>query len=110
MTTQTFWHIAHPAWTPGQPLRPRNDLIADGVEIEWLWDEADDGTDCDRVCLFPDTEQGRQHRDWLLDDRPGYTLVRIDLPEDFEIGRAEWEPYPAVIGDIPAEHITVASA
>lgn len=59
MTTM-YWHIAHPAWTPDQPLRNRNALTADGIDIPWLWDEAPEGLDCDIVCLFPDTEQGRR--------------------------------------------------
>lgn len=103
--TTTYWHVAHPQWTPGEPLRSRNLLAEDGVDIPWLWDEAPDGTDCDIVCLFPDTEQGRTEAGWLLDDRPGYTLLRVELPEDVEITRAEWEPYPAVTGEIPAEYL-----
>lgn len=102
----TFWHIAHPTWQPGEPLRCRDDLIADGHEIPWLWPDADEGTDCDRVCLFPDTEFGRRDAGWLLDDRPGYRIVRVDLPDDVELTRADWEDFPAVFGEIDAEHLT----
>ena len=105
-----FWHIAHPSWTPGEPLRCRNDLEADGVDLPWLWDEADEGTDCHRVCLFPGTERGRREAEWLLDDRPGYSVVRVDLPDNVEVTRAEWEPYPAVLGEIPAVFLTRAEA
>lgn len=105
-----FWHIAHPTWQPGEPLRCRDELVAEGYDIPWLWDEADEGTDTDRVCLFPDTAQGRLHAGWLLHDRPGYHIVRIDLPDDHDliITRATWEDYPAVLGEIPAEYLTLA--
>lgn len=104
-----FWHIAHADWTPGQPLRSRNALLADGVEVPWLWDEAADGTDCDIVCVFPDTEQGRKEAGWLLDDRPGYHVVRVDLPDDYDMTRAEWENFPAVRDEIPAEYLTAVT-
>lgn len=104
-----FWHIAHPSWTPGEPLRCRYDLLDDGREIPWLWDEADEGTDCDRVCLFPDTEKGRDEAEWMLGERPGYTIVLVELPDDFPLISATWEDYPAVWGEIPAEHLSRAS-
>lgn len=104
-----FWHIAHPAWSEGQPLRSRNALVADGIDIPWLWDEADEGADCDIVCMFSDTEQGRTEAEWLHDDRPGYSIVRIDLPDDYELTRAEWEDYTAVRDEIPAEYLTKVS-
>lgn len=97
-----FWHIAHSRWNPGDPLLCRNFLTG----IPWLWDDADDGTDCDRVCLFPDTEEGRAEATWLLGERSNYSVVRVDLPEEFAMIRAEWEPYPAVLGKIPAEFLT----
>ena len=106
MRMTTFWHIAHPAWIPGQPLRSRNALTADGIDIPWLWDEADEGTDCDVVCLFPDTDQGRMEAQWLSDDRPGYTILRVELPDDTNMGRAEWEGYPT-IDEVPGECLTV---
>ena len=102
-----YWHIAHPAWTPGESLRCRDSLITDGIEIPWLWDEAEEGTDTDRVCLFPDTVQGRTEAWWLADDRPDYHVLLIELDEDTEVTRATWEDYPAVIGSIPAHAITV---
>lgn len=104
-----YWHIAHPAWTPDQPLRSRDALIADGIDIPWLWDDADEGLDGDIVCLFPDTEQGRAEASWLAEDRPAYKIVRVDLGEgdDIEITRASWEPYPAVRREIPARCLTV---
>lgn len=105
-----FWHIAHQDWVPGQPLRSRNALASDGVELPWLWDEADEGTDCNIVCLFSNTEQGRKEAGWLLDDRPGYHIVRVDLPDDYDITRAEWEPYPAVRDEVPAEYLTEVEA
>ena len=101
-----FWHIAHPDWEPGEPLICRDSLLQQGIEIEWLWDEADDGTDCDRVCLFPDTEQGRTEAGWLLGDRPDYHIVCVDLPDDYKLSRATWEDYPAVLNRIPAEYLT----
>jgi hypothetical protein len=107
-TFMRYWHIAHPTWTPDQPLRSRNALLADGVDIPWLWDEADEGTDCGIVCLFPDTEQGCMEAGWLADDRPGYAIVQVDIPEDADIfmTRAEWEGYPAVQDEIPAAYLT----
>lgn len=105
-----FWHIAHPAWSPDEPLLCRNILQERGMDIPWSWDDADDGTDCDRICLFPDSEDGREEAAWLLDDRPGYSVVRVDLPEDVELVRAEWEPYPAVLGEIPAKFLTRVDA
>ena len=104
-----YWHIAHPAWQPGSPLRCRDDLAADGIDIPWLWDEADEGTDTDRVCLFPDTADGRQEAGWLLSDRPGYHVVRVDLPDDHPLDRAEWEPYPAVVGEIAAAYLAAVT-
>lgn len=103
-----YWHIAHPIWTPGQPLRSRNSLVADGVDIPWLWDEASEGTDGDVVCLFRDTEQGRREAGWLAEDRPTHTIVRVDLPEDVDVTRAEWENYPAVRDAVPAGFLTAA--
>lgn len=102
-----FWHIAHPSWTPDQPLRSRNGLAAQGVHLPWLWDEAEEGTDGDVVCLFPDTAPGRREAEWLLDDRPGYHKVRVDLPRGYAMTRAAWEPYPAVRGEIPVECFTL---
>lgn len=105
--SRRYWHIAHPAWTPGQPLRCRDHLTTAGINIPWRWEEADDGTDTDRVCLFPDTEQGRREARWLADDRPDYHVLRVDLGDDIEVTRALWEPYPAVLGSIPADAITL---
>jgi len=110
MDTRTFWHVAHPRWSPGQPLLSRNDLLTVGLEIPWLWDEAEEGTDCDRVSLFVDDEQGRQYRDWLTEDRPDYWLLRVDLPADLDVGRAEWEPMFAAVAEVAAEYITVIRA
>lgn len=105
-----FWHIAHPSWTPGQPLMCRDALVESGADIPWLWDEADEGLDTDRVCLFPDTDAGRQEAAWLAEDRPDYSVVRVDLPEEIEVGRATWESYPAVFGHIPADCLTVGTS
>jgi hypothetical protein len=44
---------------------------------------------------------------WLLDDRPGYRVVRVELPDEYALMRAEGEPYPAVRDEIPAEYLTV---
>jgi hypothetical protein len=109
VTVDRFWHIAHPTWTSGQPLQCRDLLTEQGEATAWLWDEAPEGTDCDRVCLFPDTDQGRTEARWLLGDRPGYHVVRVDLPDDHDVAvtRAEWEPFPAVLGEIPAEYLTL---
>lgn len=104
-----YWHIAHPDWQPGQPLRCRDELLAEGHDVPWLWDEADEGLDGDIVCLFPDTEQGRKEAGWLLDDRPGYRVVHVDLPEGVEVTRASWEDYPAVRSHVPAEHLTLVN-
>lgn len=104
-----YWHIAHPAWMAGQPLRSRDALADEGINIPWLWDEAPDGTDCELVCLFPDTEQGRKEANWLADDRPGYIIIRVDLPDDFTITRAEWEDYPAVRNEIGGEFLTAVA-
>lgn len=101
-----YWHIAHPTWQPGEPLRCRDNLLADGHELPWLW-EAPDGTDGEIVCLFPDTEEGREEATWLHGDRPDYQIVRIDLPDDYDMTRAYMEPYPAVYGEIPAGFLTV---
>jgi hypothetical protein len=101
-----YWHIAHPQWTPGQDLLCRDALALDGIHIEWLWPDADEGTDCDRVCLYPDTGLGREEAGWHLDDRVGHHIVRVDLPDDYEMTRAEWEPFPAVLHSIPAEYLT----
>jgi hypothetical protein len=103
----TFWHLAHPLWTFGQSLRSRNALLADGLDIPWLWDEADEGTDGDIVCLFPDTEQGRMEAGWLAEDRPNCTVLRVELPDNIEMTRAEWENYPAVPDEIPADYLHV---
>lgn len=108
--TRTYWHIAHPSWAPGQPLRSRNQLRAHGIDVPWLWDEADEGTDCDIVCLFADTEDGRQEAGWLLEDRPSYHVVRVELPDDVPLTRAEWESYDAVRDEIPAEYLTKVAA
>jgi hypothetical protein len=107
-----YWHIAHPTWEPDEPLMARDRLAEEGRAPEWLWDEAPEGTDCDRVCLFPDTDEGRQEAQWMLDDRPGYHIVRVDLPDDHDLTmiRAEWEPYPAVFAQIPAEYLTRVTA
>lgn len=102
-----YWHIAHPSWEPGERLRCRDDLVAEGFEIPWLWDEADEGTDTDRVCMFPDTENGRREALWLLSERCGYHVVLVELPEDFPVTRATWENYPAVLNEIPAEHLSL---
>lgn len=111
--TRTYWHVAHTQWHAGEPLRSRNALAEAGIDIPWLWDEAPDGVDCDLVSLFPDTMQGRTEAGWLLDDRPGYTLLRVEIPADddaIEITRTEWEPYPAVRYEIPSGYLTVATA
>jgi hypothetical protein len=107
-----FWHIAHPTWEESAPLRCRDSLVESGADIPWLWDEAPDGTDTGVVCVFPDDERGREEAGWLLDDRPGYKIVRVDIPEDhdLELVRAEWEDYPAIRHEIPAQYLTKVEA
>lgn len=101
----TYWHIAWEGYEPGAPLRCRNRLLADGVEVPWRWDEADEGFDCDVVCLFPDTPRGRTEADWLWSQRPTDHLLRVDLPDGFPLETVE-EGYPAALGEIPAEQVT----
>lgn len=103
--TQTYWHIAHPSYAIGEALECRNRLAEDDRAPEWAWDEADEGFDGDVVCMFPDTPRGRTEAEWLWADRPDHHLLRIDLGDDHAITTVE-EGYPAVIGEIPAEHIT----
>lgn len=100
----TYWHIAHPSYDGGD-LICRNNQPAAGVDIDWAWDDADEGFDGDVICLFPDTEQGRRETDWLWFERPEHILLRIDTPDGTATTTVE-EGYPAIIGTIPGEWIT----
>jgi hypothetical protein len=105
--TRTYWHIAHASYTGGD-LLCRDYLQRDGLAPEWAWDDADEGFDGNVVCLFPDTDGGREEATWLWQDRPDHVLLRVDVPEylhDDVIGEVE-EGYPAVDHQIPAAWIT----
>jgi hypothetical protein len=104
-----YWHIVWDGYTEGEPLLNRNKLLAEGFDVPWKWEEAEEGFDGDVICLFPDDPDGRRDADWMWSDFPSYLLLRVDLPDWWELIRVE-EGYPAVCGvEIPAEYITVVA-
>jgi hypothetical protein len=106
----TYWHIAWDGYQAGTDLICRADQAAAGIESPWTWDDADDGFDADVICLFDDTEQGRQEADWLWYERPTYALLRIEVPADTDRAIVHVaEGYPAMYGHIPADWITVVA-
>lgn len=105
--TRTYWHIAHPSYDGGD-LLCWSYLEKEGRAPEWAWPDAPVGFDGNVVCLFADTEEGRQEADWLWYERPNYVLLRVDIPayvHDAIITEGE-EGYPAVEHRIPAAWIT----
>lgn len=105
--TRTYWHIAHDSYTGGD-LKCRDYLLRDGEAPEWTWTDAEVGFDGGVVCLFPDTEDGREQADWLWYERPTYVLLRVDIPaetHDAVMTEVE-EGYPAIENQIPAAWIT----
>ncbi len=103
----TYWHVAHDSYRDGTPLVCRNLQATLDIETPWKWDRADDGFDGGVICLFPDTPQGRTEADWLWYEHPGYVLLRVDIDEDGYDMTVVEEGYPAVLGEIDPEDITV---
>jgi hypothetical protein len=102
----TYWHIAHPTYSPGTDLVCRDYLVRDGVAPEWGWTDADEGLDGTVICLFPDTPRGRTEADWLWFERKDHHLLRVELPDHIEVSKVE-EGYPAVDHLVPAGYVTL---
>lgn len=108
----TYWHITGPDYTLGSDLLSWDRLVASGVSTEWKWDDAPEGYDGHLVCMFRDTPQERQERDWFRGEIAGAQVLRITIPdEDVEDGTVTLaevaEGYIAVLDTIPAHYITI---
>jgi hypothetical protein len=60
----TCWscnHVVHERWSPGQPLKPWNMLVKEGVfeDSDWAHDRVRVGHDGDRVSLCEDLETAK---------------------------------------------------
>ena len=118
----TYWHVAHPSYQQGEDLVCWNTAVERGWldESDWKWPDAEVGFDGHVVCLYPDTEEGRQQVEWHRDDYPDGILVRVEIDDDDLLAPSDWqdpeismttveEGFPAVRGSIPARCITVMS-
>ncbi len=99
-----MYHVVHERWSPGQPLKPWNMLVKEGVfeDSDWAHDRVRVGHDGDRVSLCEDLETAKFWRQ----KRPE-RILRITFPP----GKAELyensECFLCYHGVIPAEWIEV---
>jgi hypothetical protein len=110
----TFWHVTDSRYDGGDLICwDRQIDLGMRSDADWKWRDAPVGTDGMLICLFPDTPEGRQQRDWYAsDDVPDAQILRVEIdPDDdaIEWGHAEWEGYTAVVGSIPARCISVVA-
>jgi len=78
VSTTRYYHTTHPLWTPGEPLLCNRYLKDQGATITWKWSTADEGYDCEVVCLFSTRPDAEEYRHQFLAGEG--TIVAVDIP------------------------------
>lgn len=99
-----FYHVAPANFRVGDDLLCYNELEAQGYDVAWKWEDAEDGFDGDVVCLFRSLDDARL---FVEDFLPTGQILSVDLSGADNVRLVTVsEGYDAALTRIPAEYIT----
>jgi hypothetical protein len=77
MTEETYYHVASENYHEGDPLFCFNKLQEFDFDVEWKWQEADEGWDTDVVCVFDEIEDAQEFK-----EEYGGKLLKITVSQE----------------------------
>jgi hypothetical protein len=104
-TTKTYYHVAPASYRVGDDLWCYDELVAQGYEVAWKWEDAEEGFDTDVVCLFSSRDDAESFVAEFLSDGQVLTVDLSDAP-DVRLTTVA-EGFPAAFRRIPALYISV---